>query len=112
LPSFMLRPPPISTLFPYTTLFRSRPHGAQRLRRDPRADRGRQPRHLQPRLHPQLRGLHHDVDHDDHDHHYFDHHHDAGDDHHDHHHLDDDVDHHHYHYHLDNDHDVDRHHDH
>src|SRR5882672_1763752 len=32
----MIRPPPISTLFPYTTLFRSRSHG----RRDPRRVRG------------------------------------------------------------------------
>src|SRR2546429_5537361 len=37
----MIRRPPRSTLFPYTTLFRSLPHQLQRLpRRAPRADRG------------------------------------------------------------------------
>src|SRR5688572_32484629 len=29
----MIRPPPRSTLFPYTTLFRSQPHGRRRLHR-------------------------------------------------------------------------------
>src|SRR3712207_1300355 len=42
----MIRRPPRSTLFPYTTLFRSRarrrPRGGVRRRRDARADRGRQ----------------------------------------------------------------------
>src|SRR5688572_32366674 len=38
----MIRRPPRSTLFPYTTLFRSRPRGAARgaLRREPRPRRG------------------------------------------------------------------------
>src|SRR2546422_6135575 len=46
----MIRRPPRSTLFPYTTLFRSRP-ARQRLRPFPEGDRGRRPEvrdHLQP----------------------------------------------------------------
>src|SRR5690349_22746761 len=65
----MLRPPPTSTLFPYTTLFRSdRGPGGPPLRAQPRADRGgprrrarthrvaallhRRPRGLPPSLRP------------------------------------------------------------
>src|SRR6266496_4829999 len=41
----MIRRPPRSTLFPYTTLFRSRPHaGACRAQPQPRDDRGGQAR--------------------------------------------------------------------
>src|SRR6266850_2835323 len=36
----MFRPPPRSTLFPYTTLFRSRPGGGAGLRRPGRPPRG------------------------------------------------------------------------
>src|SRR5689334_24775858 len=35
----MLPPPPPSTLFPYTTLFRSRPHQLHALQGSPRSDR-------------------------------------------------------------------------
>src|SRR5438309_9159963 len=49
---FMIRPPPISTLFPYTTLFRSvRPRHGHRNRAGGRTRRGQ---HLQ--LLPQQRG--------------------------------------------------------
>src|SRR5690349_23459656 len=42
---FMLRPPTISKLFPYTTLFRSKPIGASRRRsHDARGDRARDAR--------------------------------------------------------------------
>src|SRR3712207_7574173 len=37
----MIRRPPRSTLFPYTTLFRSAGRGGDRPQRDGRADRGR-----------------------------------------------------------------------
>src|SRR6266568_7119160 len=35
----MIRRPPRSTLFPYTTLFRSRPRGAQRVEHEPDDER-------------------------------------------------------------------------
>src|SRR5947199_5979835 len=46
----MLRPPPRSTLFPYTTLFRSRFSPARSKRRPPRIQRS--PRRASPRSFP------------------------------------------------------------
>src|SRR6266705_7157441 len=45
----MIRPPPRSTLFPYTTLFRSRPHAAPAARHPARHRRGRHGTRRQPR---------------------------------------------------------------
>src|SRR2546421_9647172 len=50
----MIRRPPRSTLFPYTTLFRSRPHA---LDRD-----GRERRQPRPALHRRLRRWRHTLD--------------------------------------------------
>src|SRR2546422_5540846 len=50
----MIRRPPRSTLFPYTTLFRSGPHGG-RFGGEARGDRGGR-LHLRPRAHHRPRG--------------------------------------------------------
>src|SRR5205823_14522930 len=53
-PTFLfsrMRHPPISTLFPYTTLFRSRAHAVARRRADPGPRVGRPPRGPTPTPH-------------------------------------------------------------
>src|SRR3712207_8016515 len=53
----MIRRPPRSTLFPYTTLFRSGPRRAAEGHRRPRGDRGRDPEQLRRRAAPGDPGL-------------------------------------------------------